>query len=207
MIAATATTEPSEVETSSAAAESARAEAASWSEKRAAMERSAAELAAKIVTVTGEIATSRLASIRSGTGAPTALLDKRRKLQDQAEEEAARIVVARAEETRTSAIYQAAARAADVAQLLANATANASKAAALEAEIDRTFGELCALLQERSDLDDGLAATMKVIALQDAAASATGDALIGGGPGGRFDWRRIPSANNPHGRYSLPGGA
>jgi predicted component of type VI protein secretion system len=135
------------------------------------------------------------------------LLDKRRKLQDQAEEEAARIVVARAEETRTSAIYQAAARAADVAQLLANATANASKAAALEAEIDRTFGELCALLQERSDLDDGLAATMKVIALQDAAASATGDALIGGVPGGRFDWRRIPSANNPHGRYSLPGGA
>ena len=204
MIAMATTTE---VETSSAAAESARAEAASWSEKRVAMERSAAELAARIATVTGEIAEGRLAAIRDGTGAPTALLDKRRKLQDQAEEEAARIVVARAEETRTSAIYQTAARVADVAQLMANATANASKAAALEAEIDRTFGELCALLQERSDLDDGLAATMKVIALQDAAASATGDALIGGVPGGRFDWRRIPSANNPHGRYSLPGGA
>jgi hypothetical protein len=199
--------EPSEVETSSAAAESARAEAASWSEKRVAMERSAAELAAKIATVTGETAADRLAAIRAGTGAPTALLDKRRKLQDEAEEEAARIVVARAEEVRTQAIYRTAARAADIAKLLADATVAAEQAAATELDIDRTFGELCALLQARSDLEDGLQAVLKMIAIQNEAAATTGDPLIGGVPGGRFAWGRLSHANDRHGRYSLPGGA
>jgi hypothetical protein len=201
--------EPTDVEQTSAAADAARVQLTVWASRRQGLEQRAVALTADLAQVVADLTAARKAALAGEADPKTssALSERRRALEAEQVEVAEIITLAKAEEAAAGSIHQQLARVADVAQLKANAAAAAAKAAEIEQQIDQTFGQLCELLQARWDLETGFLATAQMAQRQDEILAGQGLDLVGGIAGSRFDWRRIPSVNNPRGRYSLPGGA
>jgi len=195
------------VEAATSAAEAAKAEANLWTSRRQEVEQRAHAIADELIEVAGKLTAARKAALegQSDPKAAAALAERRRALEDEQTELAETLSLAKEAESEAASAHRRLAHSADVAALKANAAADAARAAKIEAEIDRTFGELCALLQARSDLEDGFLATARMTQQQDGNLAGQGLELVGGIAGSRFDWRRLPHAGDPHGRYSLPG--
>ena len=143
--------EPTEVETAEQAAESARATFATWSTARQAQEVRARALADQLAENAAKLTELRRAAL-SGRDDPAAvaeLLAARRAIEDEAEEVASRVELAKGEEAAAHAVYGEASLALDAAQVRQMGIELAEKATALDAQIDEAIGVLYALLADR----------------------------------------------------------
>jgi hypothetical protein len=153
MIAATTETEVSEVGAAQLSADAAQAAYTAWSERRQATERTAADVAAKLATVSTELQAARLAAVETGEPIPEKLLARRRALQDELAEAGERVAVAKAAELDAHAVHATASQALSDAQIVAQSAAMIAKAAELDGAIDEAIGTLYALLAERWEIE------------------------------------------------------
>jgi hypothetical protein len=147
--------EPTEVELAEQAAESARATHATWSTARQEQEAKGRAIADELATNAAKLTELRRSAL-SGRDDPAAvaeLLAAKRVLEDEAEEVASRVALAKGEEAAAHAVYGEASLILDAARVHQMAVELAERATALDAQIDEAIGVLYALLADRWEIE------------------------------------------------------
>lgn len=146
---------PTALETAAAASEAASAVYASWSTRRQAVEKRAAEVTAELTDVGSRLTAARRA-VLSGPSDPAALAElvaARRALEDERDELAERLAVAKSEELEAHSLHVQALGVLDRARLVEQSAAMIQRAGELDELIDESVGVLFALLDERWQIE------------------------------------------------------
>jgi len=147
--------EPTEVELAEQAAEAARATHATWSTARQAQEAKGRAIADELAENAARLTELRRSAL-SGRDDPKAvseLLAAKRVLEDEAEEVASRIELARGEESAAHAIFGEKSLILDAARVRQMGIELAEKATALDGVIDEDIGRLYGHLNERWEIE------------------------------------------------------